>query len=189
MESIRIEAEERKEFGKEKVKQVRESGKIPVVLYGKGKDTLSLSVNAQEFRKHLTHGKGKNNIFTLTCKGKDYPAVPYEIQLHPINKDILHVDMKLVNEKEKVRVHVPIRKKGIAIGAKKGGKFDQKLEMLILKLLPNEIPREIIVDVSRLDVGQEICVKDIMLPPSAEVVKTSQNQRVFFVKASAAAVE
>jgi len=183
MESIRIEVEERQTFGKEITKKMRANGKMPLVVYGKHTETMNFSVNAKEMRKHLTHGKGKNNIFTLVCKDKEYSAITYDIQFHPISKAILHMDMKLVKANEKVRVHVPIHKHGVSIGSKKGGKLIQKIEMLVINVSPNEIPKEIIVDITSLDMGQEITLKDLNLPASAEVYKTDLSQVVFTVKA------
>lgn len=185
MEKIKINVQERKETGKEKVKKLRNQGQLIANLYIKGEESISLLMNYNDLHKHLFMGKGKNNIFTFEIGKKSYDAIPYEIQLHPISKQLVHVDFKCVKENEKVKVKVPVHLKGVALGIKKGGSLDQKIHSVAIKVLPNEIPLHIEVDVTKLDVGAELTVKDLPLPKSAVIVGTPAHMKVLVIWAAA----
>ncbi|MEK6556704.1 MAG: 50S ribosomal protein L25 [Candidatus Margulisiibacteriota bacterium] len=179
---IVIEAKERVELGKEKVKKLRTKGVLIANVYGKGERNYNLTLNYHEIYQHLSSGNGKNTIFSLNVSGETLRVIAYDIQFHPISKQIVHIDFKMVKANEKVKVRLNIHPAGTALGAKKGGALDQRLQLLTVKLLPEDMMRELTVDVSNLDVGQEIAVKDLHLPKSAEVINTPQAQKVFVIR-------
>lgn len=182
-----IEAKERVELGKEKVKKLRTKGILIANVYGKGERNYNLMLNYHDIYQHLSSGNGKNTIFSLNVSGQTLRVIAYDIQFHPISKQIVHIDFKMVKADEKVKVRLNIHPTGTAVGAKKGGTLDQRLQMLTVKLLPEDMMKELSVDVSNLDVGQEITVKDLCLPDSVEVISTAQTQKVFVIRVPRAA--
>jgi len=189
MNTIKMVAQERKGFGKELTRKVRNEGQLPAVIYGRNQESISISLDYQEMYKSLFKGMGKNNLYTLTVGKKTYDVIPYELQIHPISREVRHIDFKIINETEKVRIKLSIKQTGVAIGVKKGGKLEQKMQAISLMVLPTEIPKNITVDVESLEQGQELLVKALTLPASAEVLKASMTQRVFVLSAPSAADE
>ncbi len=181
MDKIKISVEDRTELGKEKVKKLRAAGKLIGNLYGKDIETKSFTTNYDNLYKLLFTANGKYNIFTLDFGKESFDAIPYGIQFHPISKQILHMDFKSVKESEKVKITLPIKPKGVAIGSKKGGALEQKMYELTMKILPTDIMKEVAVDVTNLDLSAELTVKDLVLPASVEVMKVPATQKVFVV--------
>lgn len=184
MNTIKIVAQERKGLGKELTNKVRLEGKMPAVIYGKNQESISISLDYNEMYKSLFKGMGRNNLYTITLDKKSYDVIPYDLQIHPLSREVQHIDFKMVKENEKVKIKVPIKQTGVSVGVKKGGKLDQKLPSITLKLLPNDICKEIFVDVTGLDQEQQLLVKDLKLPASAEVLKVASNAPVIIVSAS-----
>jgi len=184
MNTIKIVAQERVGLGKELTSKVRQSGMMPAVIYGKNQESVSIAIDYNEMYKSLFKGMGRNNIYTITLDKKSFDVIPYELQFHPISREIRHIDFKIVKEDEKVRVKFPIKQTGVSIGVKKGGKLDQKLPSIMVKLFPKDICKEIVVDITNLDQGQELLVKDLNLPASAEVLKVAKTHRVIVVSAA-----
>ncbi|MDD4528203.1 MAG: 50S ribosomal protein L25 [Candidatus Margulisbacteria bacterium] len=184
MQAVKIEVQKRTEFGKEKVNKLRNQNFIPVELYGTDlKENVSLKVDYKTISQHLLTGVlGKNTIFSFDLDGKTIYAITYEAQVHPISKKILHLDFKTVNETNKVKVKLLVKAVGNPIGVQKGGRLQQKVDVLQLMLLPQEIVPHVDVNVANLDAKEQLVIGDLVLPPSAEVLKFSASQQVFFIK-------
>lgn len=184
MQTVKIEAQKRTEFGKEKVNILRNAGFVPIELYGKDlKENASLKIDYKTISTHLLKGiMGKNTIFSFDLDGKTINAIPYEVQVHPISKTILHIDLKTVNEKEKIKIKLLIKPKGIAKGVQKGGRLQQKVDQVQLMILPQEIIPQVDVDVTNLDIKEQILMGDLQLPPSAEILKFASTQQIFNIK-------
>ena len=182
METVAIEVEERSALGKEKVKKLRDQGFLIGNVYGKGEENITVMMNYHDVFKHLNTGKNRNTIFTFKMGKRTVNCIPYEIQIHPLSRDIIHVDFKVVKSDEPVKIRLPIHPSGTSIGTKKGGTLDQKVSSVNLTILPTEIPQFLEVDVTNLDISQDIQVKDIPLPPSAKIVGIPATNKVFYVK-------
>jgi len=100
----------------------------------------------------------------LKLKEKTYSCLIKTIQHNPINGRILHIDFQHISKKEKIKTTVPIHLLGEAPGVKKGGLLDQHLYEVVIRCLPDEIPSHIDVDISNLDIGKTIHLKDIKMP-------------------------
>lgn len=181
LKKITIEAQERAGVGKEAVKKLRDQGFLIGNLYGRNQVSIPLTMNYVEVSKSLFQGNGKNNLYEIKMAGKSYDAVPYELQLDPVSKAIIHIDFKMVKEDEKVRIRVPLKFTGTAIGTKKGGALKQLVNVIVINVLPTEIPQYIVPDVSGMDIGAEMRISDLPLPPSAEVLKAPAHQKVFVI--------
>jgi len=187
MEKQNLEALIRTETGKEKMKKLRKEGGLPAVLYGRHMETpLVLSVNKHDFEYQIQHSEsGLNTIFQLAInnngKGNAEIAIAHDVQVNPVTGDVLHVDFLQVNVKEKIHTHVPIKLVGVAPGVKMGGRLVELIASLDVKCLPLEIPPYVEVDVSALEIGDGILIKDATISGVLDVL-TSEDQMIVHVE-------
>jgi len=158
MKSIEIIGYKRANLGKKDSADLRLDGNIPCVLYG-GTDQVHFYSPMILFRELLY----TPNVYqvNLNIEGKEYKAVLKDSQFHPVNEMILHVDFLELNENKAVKLSVPLRFVGTALGSTKGGKLLTKKYKLEIKALPKDIPDYIDVDVTNLDLGKSVRVEDI----------------------------
>ena len=118
-----VTAETRKDVGKGASRRLRHAGKIPGVLYGAGKDAVSLTMSHDEMFHHLEHEAFYSHILRVSVDGKAEKAVLKDVQRHPGKPKIMHVDFQRVSETEKLHMHVPLHfiNEDTAPGVKVGG--------------------------------------------------------------------
>jgi large subunit ribosomal protein L25 len=162
MKKIEINSFIRKEVGKSACKKYRKEGLIPAVVYGK-EESIPILIKKQEFEKILK--KGESGIISLKIaldsKVKEKNVIIKEIQYHPVNNGIIHVDFQHVSLAEKIEVKTYLKIIGESPGVKKGGVIEQHIHELTIRCLPTKIPESISIDISKLDIGDSIHVKDI----------------------------
>lgn len=146
------------------VKRMRKEGKLPAILYGHKEKSKKIYVEKHEFAKVLDVLKKESVTINLKVKDKDYLCVIKVIQHNPITDELLHIDFQHIHKKEKIKATIPIHVFGEAPGVKEGGILDQNLHEIVVKCLPAHIPPRIDIDVSNLDLGHTIHLKDIDLP-------------------------
>jgi large subunit ribosomal protein L25 len=155
-------------------KSLRASGRVPAVIYGKLNPPQSLEVDLQELRDVLHNAASENVLLNLTVKGDTKPgrlAIIQEIQHHVLSNQLLHVDLHEVAEDEKVTLTVPVESVGEALGVKTGGgTLEHVLFKLKVRALPKDLPESLVVDVSRLEIGQAIHIGEIKPPPGVEIL-------------------
>ncbi|MEO0205278.1 MAG: 50S ribosomal protein L25 [candidate division WOR-3 bacterium] len=149
---------------KGEVKRMRQEGKIPAILYGHKDKSKRVFVLEKEFKKILDVLKKEAVTVDLKVKDKTYACLIKTIQHNPINGKLLHIDFQHISKKEKIKTTVPIHLIGEAPGVKKGGLLDQHLYEVVVRCLPDEMPSHIDVDISNLDIGKTIHLKDIKIP-------------------------
>ena len=155
----------RKDSGKGAARTHRREGRIPAILYGHGEDSISLTIDYNEFDRLVHAVSIENTIIDLDVDGGRYKVLVREVQRHPYRGEPLHVDFFHVAMDEKLHVEIPIILVGNPEGVKnKGGVLDHQLRELEVFCLPGNIPEKIEVDVSELDVGDSIHVRDLDLP-------------------------
>lgn len=194
MKEVTLDIQIRSEIGSQKVKAVRhEQGMIPGIVYGGDKGTSAVKINRRVFEKIRREHHGEVvfhlNVMDGEKKLYDYSAVVKEEQHDPVIGCPIHVDFKRISLKDKIEVKVPLAAKGSPAGVKKGGgSLEHILWELDVICLPMDIPEEIAVDVSALEVGQSLHVKDIVLPHGV-VTKHDPEVIVFSVVAHKAEEE
>lgn len=146
------------------VKRLRKEGKLPAILYGHKEKSRKAYVEKNDFRKVLNVLHKETVTVNLKVKDKDYLCVIKAIQHNPITDELLHIDFQHIHKKEKIKATIPIHVFGEAPGVKEGGILDQNLHEVVVKCLPAHIPPRIDIDVSNLDLGHTIHLKDIDLP-------------------------
>ena len=182
-------AELRDATGKGVARKLRAAGRIPAVLYGKGAESKAISVDPSALQRLLqSGGAGMNTLIELSVDGTTRTVLVKEFQRDPVRGHPLHTDFYLVNLDKKVEVSVPIRLLGRPQGVELGGILDHPLREIELECFPRAIPESVDVDVSELDVGQSIHVRDLELPEGASV-RTDGNLAVASVVAPAVVEE
>jgi large subunit ribosomal protein L25 len=177
MEAIYLDAEirEEKEIGKSKI--LRRANFVPCVVYGEKKKTISLKIERGRLIKfmHAHHG-GENMVITLKVSGADKKkadekaVIIKEIQVHPVNDEILHVDFNEISLTKRIEVKVPIAGSGECFGVKQeGGTLEQILWEIEVECLPTQIPEKLTVDISNLKIGDTIHVKDLVIPEGVNI--------------------
>ncbi len=181
LETNVLEAQPREAGTKNDAKRVRRDGKIPAVVYGAGKDSLSISVDPRVVTRILNSESGHNTIFDLAMGGEKTKAMIVDWQYEPIKGKLLHIDLKRIALDKVLKVSVPIFLVGEAAGVKQeGGIMEQMLREVEIECLPADIPSHIDADVSQLTFGKVLRVSDL---PRSEKVKfmTDANQPVAHV--------
>ena len=158
MKTLEVKAVKRAEFGKKAAKAFRREGLIPCVIYG-GSEEIAFTVDAKEI-KPLVYTPN-SYIVELNFDGKIEKAVMREVQFHPVREQILHIDFYRVQEGKPVAISIPVRLSGTAEGVKIGGKLALSARKLMVKAMVDQLPDEIVVDVTPLQVGQTIFVGDL----------------------------
>uniref|UniRef100_A0A7C4XFY5 Large ribosomal subunit protein bL25 n=1 Tax=candidate division WOR-3 bacterium TaxID=2052148 RepID=A0A7C4XFY5_UNCW3 len=146
------------------IKRMRKEGKIPGILYGHEENNKRVFVLEKEFKKVLEVLKKEAATIELKVNNETYPCLIKSIQHNPINGKLLHIDFQRISEKEKIKATIPIHLVGEAPGVKKGGLLDQHLYEVTIRCLPDAMPSHIDVDISNLDTGKTIHLKDIKIP-------------------------
>src|SRR5262252_6039802 len=157
-----LEAQPRTPGNKNDARRVRRGGKIPGVVYGAGKNALSVSVDPRQVSRILHSATGHNTIFDLALDGERTKAMIVEWQYEPIKGALLHIDLKRIAMDQKLRVNVPIELVGEAAGVKQqGGILEQILREVEVECLPGNIPNSVELNVAELVFGTVLRVSDL----------------------------
>ena len=179
MQQMELEVALRKEKGKGASRRIRREGRIPGVLYGRGKDTHSLSLKPDDLRKILSSGARENTLIALKVEGEGAEKIGNQVvmlkdlQADPIHRTYLHADFYIVAMHEKIEVEIPIRLTGKAEGTKVGGILEQPRREVRVRCLPSDIPEFIEVDVSNLNIGDSIHVQELRSSTQYEILAES----------------
>ncbi|MCG3149342.1 MAG: 50S ribosomal protein L25 [Verrucomicrobiae bacterium] len=184
---VKLNAKVRTVAGKGKVKQLRDQGITPGIVYGAHTKPFSITVNARELGEVLHHATGENVLVDLAVdengKTSNRLALIQEVQHHPFADTILHVDLHEVLATEKLRTKVPVRPLGEPAGVKTGGGvLEFILRELHVECLPKDLPDVVEVNVEKLEIGQSIHVGEIV-PPTGVTFLDDKGQPVFLVVA------
>jgi len=162
---ISVPANKRDSRGKNEARRLRVKGLAPAVMYGSGQEVLALSVDPKRILKILHSQAGHNTIFNVAVEdGETTPVMIVDWQLDPVKENLLHVDLKRIDLTKRLRVSVPIRTQGEALGVKQQ---DGLLEIITreveIECLPNEIPQYFTIDVTELMMGQARRASEVQL--------------------------
>lgn len=172
MKQVLLPVVKREGKGKEISKKLRKKGLIPAILYGKGIDPLPISVKYSEFEKVYKKIKGETVIFTLDfTNGEDLKkqAILKDLQRDPVTDRFIHLDFQSVEEGKPIEVEVPLEFVGKPIGTTKGGILEIMLHELTIECLPSDLPDKIVIDISGLDIGDSLHVRDIKAPEGVKI--------------------
>src|SRR6266436_8708356 len=164
---VKLKVEPRMSVGRSAVRKLKARGVIPAIIYG-GKDKPQpLQVSARDINAMMSHASGENVLVELEIAGEksNRTALVQEVQHSPVRGDILHIDFHAISMDETIQADVPIEPIGVPNGVKNfGGLLEQSLRALAIECLPRNLPDRITVDVSQLNIGDSIHLRQIQLP-------------------------
>jgi len=182
---LSLQAETRKDFRKSYTKKLRNDGKIPATLYGKGVQSKSIELSLEDMVQLLKTPGGRLALIDLKVDGKlekGHPAMIQDIQREPVGKKIRHVDFHRISMDEPVQASIPISIIGIAPGIAAGGVTEQPVSEVTVKALPDKIPSHIDVDISHLELGDAVHVGDLQIPEGIEILAPPAESMIISVK-------
>lgn len=167
--AIKLKAEKRHDLKTSATKSIRGRGFIPSVIYGQGTEPATIAVESIELLKTV-RDEGRNAILTLDVEGEDVDVMLHEYQTDPVTSDVTHIDFYVVNLTESMDVNVAVHLEGEALGSKEGGIVQQPSYELEVRAMPRDIPEEIVVNISELDIGDSISVSDLPVSDKYEIL-------------------
>ena len=169
-EQLTLAAETRDRAGKGASRALRRDGRVPAVIYGANLDPVSIHLEEKNLAKLLSTGHFMNTVVMIDVGGKPTRTLPKDIQFHPVSSRPTHVDFLRISEHSKVTVNVPVRfeNEEASPGMKRGGVLNIVRHELELVCDAAEIPDEIHVDLTGLDVGDSVHISNIKLPKGVE---------------------
>src|SRR5882724_7972083 len=174
MKSVALKAYPRAQVQRAEVTKLRRAGRVPATIYGRLAKPQNLEVNSKEFADLLHHAASENLLVDLSVENDARSkrlALVQEIQHHPLDGKVLHVDFHEVAENEKVTVQVPVETMGEAVGVKTGGGvLEHVLFKLKVRCLPKDLPEQIVVDVTALEIGKSIHLGEVKAPEGVEIL-------------------
>jgi large subunit ribosomal protein L25 len=169
-EQLTLPAEARERAGKGASRALRREGRVPAVIYGDKKDPVSIHVEEKLLSKMLSTGHFMNTVVMIDAGGATHRTLPKDVTFHPVTSRPIHVDFLRIGEHSKVHVNVPVRfdNEEASPGIKRGGVLNIVRHELDLICDAAEIPEEIHIDLTGLDIGDSIHISAVQLPKGAE---------------------
>ena len=169
-EEVTLVADVNRPVGKSAARKIRREGKVPAIVYGQGADPQSVAVPSRELQ-HILHG-GANTLINLDLSGQKDLVLARQVVRHPVRHTLVHVDFIRIRRDQAVSAEIPIHLIGEPVGVREGGLLEQATFTLSIEAKPGDIPAGIDADVSALDIGDQVTVADLVLPPG--VVTTQE---------------
>ena len=169
---ITVPADLRETRGKNEARRLRMRGLAPAVVYGSKKEAVPISVNPKQITRILHSSTGHNTIFALDIRsGETTPVMIVDWQFDPVQEDLLHVDLKRIDLRKRIRVDVPVHTHGEPKGVKQqGGLLEIVTREIEIECLPDEIPEHFVIDVTELLIGQSIRAGDVAMTGSMKLL-------------------
>jgi len=171
MATASLNASIRNDRGTGVARKLRQSGNVPAIIYGHGREPQSLAINTREVERLLGTISAGSTVIELNMDGTTARTLIREIQRHPFKRSILHIDFQELVAGEKVSVNVPIVLTGVPDGVRvSGGILSQVMSELTIRCDPVNIPRRIEADVTHVLIGHSIHVSDLKAPEGVEIM-------------------
>jgi large subunit ribosomal protein L25 len=188
MAEIVLNVEVRERAGTGGAREVRRTGKVPGVLYGGALGPVAVAVRANELRKALQSGKLLGHRVTLKYGEETQPVIAKDIQFHPVTDEAIHFDLYRVGEHQLIKISVPVsfQNHEASPGLKRGGALNVALHEVELMVPADSIPEELVIDLTGLDIGDNIRAANLILPKGAVLSAHHRDATVASVAASSA---
>jgi large subunit ribosomal protein L25 len=187
-QQVKLKARKRTLVGRNAIKQIKAKGLVPGVIYGSNQTSMPLEVDTRELSAVLSRASSEHVLVELEILEGDQStnklALIQEVQHHPLKPVLIHVDFHAVSATEKITSSVPIETTGEALGVRTfGGLLEHSLRTLEVQCYPQDLPGVLRIDVTNLNIGESLHVRDIELPAGVEAI-TDQELTVVSVVAS-----
>ncbi len=158
MKSVSMSGSLRENVGKKDAKKHRKEGKVPCVIYG-GEEQIHFFTEEKNFKGIVF--TPNVYIIELNIDGKTYSTILKDIQYHPVHDNILHADFLELNPSKAVSISIPVALKGTAPGVISGGRLIKKIRKIKVSALVEDLPDQLVIDISKLKIGDSILVSDV----------------------------
>jgi large subunit ribosomal protein L25 len=174
-QQVKLKAQKRTVIGRNAIKLIKKEGLVPGVVYGSQAEPMALQVSARELTSVLAHASSEHVLVELEIvddgQSSNRLALIQEVQHHPLRRELLHVDFHAVSTTEKITSEVPIEAVGDPLGVRTfGGLLEYSLRSLEVECFPQDLPGIVRIDVSNLNIGEALHVRDIPLPSGVEAL-------------------
>jgi large subunit ribosomal protein L25 len=176
MESFEIIAQLRTDKGKGASRRLRHNGFVPAIIYGAGKEPVSLSISQNEILKHLDNEAFYSQILTVNIDGQSEKVILKDLQRHPYRPSVMHLDLQRVSETQKLQMRVPLRfiNAETCIGVKQGGGvISHQMSEVEISCLPKDLPEFIEVDLKNIKLNEVIHLSDLVSSAGVELLGQS----------------
>ena len=172
-QQVKLKAEKRTVVGRNAIKKIKAQGLVPGVIYGSQGEPIALQVESRALTNVLAHALSEHVLVELEIadgsQSTNRLALIQEVQHHPLRPELLHVDFHAVSATEKITSEVPIEAVGDALGVRTfGGLLEHSLRTLEVECFPQDLPEIVRIDVTNLNIGESLHVRDIPLPSGVE---------------------
>jgi large subunit ribosomal protein L25 len=172
-QQVKLKVQRRTVVGRNAIKKIKAQGLVPGVIYGSQAEPIALQVEARALTNVLAHALSEHVLVELEIadgsQSTNRLALIQEVQHHPLRPELLHVDFHAVSATEKITSEVPIEAVGDALGVRTfGGLLEHSLRTLEVECFPQDLPEIVRIDVSNLNIGESLHVRDIPLPSGVE---------------------
>ena len=188
MADIVLNVEVRERAGTGGAREVRRGGKVPGVLYGGALKPVAIAVKANEFRKALHSGKLLGHVVTLKYGDESQTVIAKDIQFHPVTDEAVHFDLFRVDEHQLIKISVPVHFQNheASPGLKRGGTLNVVLHEVEMMVPADQIPEELMVDLTGLDIGDNVQSGSLALPKGAQLTAHHRDTVVASIATSSA---
>ncbi len=171
MEIIALQGHRKEGSGKVETKKIRRNGQVPAVLYKSGGgDAIQFALNAADIRTLIYTSKFR--LAEIKLNGNTHKCIVKDIQFHPVNDSVVHLDFLELVPGVKFKATVPLRFAGTAPGVKEGGKFIPQVRQINILTTPEKVVDEVTANISTMELGSTIRVRDITVPDGVEIMNT-----------------
>ena len=171
MAEIVLNVDVRQSTGTGGARAVRKAGLVPGILYGGDKAPVAITVPAKAFRKALYTGKLLGHLVTLKYGDETQPVIAKAVDMHPVTDQPMHFDLYRVDEHQQIKIEVPVHfaHQDESPGLKRGGTLNVALHTLTVSCTADNIPEEIVIDLTGLDIGSTVRVSDVTAPANTTI--------------------
>jgi large subunit ribosomal protein L25 len=184
---FKIDAAKRTTQKKAELTKLRKDGFIPGIVYGRDTEPVNITLDRAEFMKLYKKSFTELVFYEIKVGRKNYHTLMKERQIHPVSREILHVDFMVIPHDQEIEIDIPIKYVGTAKGIKEGGSMDVVIRTLRIQCLDKNMPEDIEVDISSLEVGDVMHVSQI--PVGKWTVKDNPDQTLVTIHAKKIEVE
>jgi len=165
--TLKLKAEIRDKKGTKAAQDIRDSGRVPAVVYGHKEDAVAISLDRHDFAEGIHHG---HRLIDLAVGKKNETVIIKDVQYDYLGKEIIHADLMRVSESERIEVDVQVEIKGTAKGQKEGGIVELHAGSVEVECPVTQIPESIIIKIDDLDLEGRIFARDVQLPQGVKMV-------------------
>jgi len=190
MENSKLIAKKRDLEGSSNARRLRTAGTLPGIIYGGGKDASSITFDTHDFEQLLHHSASESIIVEIDLEGEgSVSALVKAVQHHPVNGELIHVDLQRVVAGQAIQVTVAFELVGEAAGVKAGGVLEHVMHEIAIEVLPRNMVESFEVDVSELEIGDSVHISDLNLGAKFKVLTADEDAIVASVAAPRAEEE